>query len=281
MHQKTVVVLNLLQEIDQCCRDNNISYCCGGLFASALVQKKDLIIQQGAIYVDVNDISRLVELLGNNDKENREIELANGTNYYPSFSARYIDSATTFINNRTILSYEKPGIYIEILPVIHSDPDEGNEQSGLLFGDKRIKANNFYAAVDSFKRERNETTHSYIQDATGEIKSFDDSLLQETETRFFNGYELQISRDIDTLFDVLYRKKGGIIKYPSFPLVDNIISAEVSYKDILNQIDDYEEWGSAIDSKLSIIDELNDRIDQREEKIQGILDEVRELYIDN
>ncbi len=278
MQQKTVVVLELMQEINKCCEENGIAYTCGGLFPRALVKHEDLIIQQGVIYVDVNDIRSLVELLGNSSKSNREIEFADGMNNYTFFSARYIDSSTTFINNRSILLYEKPGIHVEILPVIHTDPDEESGNDGLLFGNKRIKANSFYAAVDHYTKDRNEDAPSYVQDATGEVKAFEHSLITDTEKRFFNGFEIQISKDINKLFDLLYLKEDGTVSYPRFPRIDNIITAEVSYKELMKSFGDIAEWGNIIDSQLSRIDELNNRIDQREEKIQGILDEVRQLY---
>ncbi len=279
MRPEAECVLNLLAEIDEICSKYDIEYFCGGVFPRIVANKRDSVIEKGVIYAKVEDIGFLVEVLSKEVTEKREIEFANGYNNYPSFSARFIDTNTLFIDERTIGLCEKPGIHIEMIPILHCSSQAFFNDTGLYYGEKRIGQHDFFGALKKFSdTNTKELGKYYIQDATGSIKEIDLEIINDITDYKYCNQTIRLPRKIDAFNDVLYRKADGSVSVPSLPQSSKISSASISYKDFFVEAEIFDEEAKIIEEKLSVIDKLTEKIEKRDKIIRGVLREVKGLY---
>lgn len=113
------VVTDLLFELDDICRKNNLKYTLTGTFANTVAEEGKFPDKYDYITIAMTqgDIERLIEIVNTSENKHREIEYFLNNPYARGFQIRYCNNDTTLINVKEIGNHVNYGMFIRIQTV--------------------------------------------------------------------------------------------------------------------------------------------------------------------
>ena len=110
-------VLELLEEIDDICKKNNISYSLYGKTAVSAITKHTIEDDCARIIMHNDDFTKLCKAMSKERLYTRTFDSMYNNPSYMDYSARYCNSETTNISLDQKANTFMSGIYVEILPI--------------------------------------------------------------------------------------------------------------------------------------------------------------------
>lgn len=110
-------VLELLEEIDDICKKNNISYSLYGKTAVSAITKHTIEDDCARIIMHNDDFTKLCKAMSKERLYTRTFDSMYNNPSYMDYSARYCNSETTNISLYQKANTFMSGIYVEILPI--------------------------------------------------------------------------------------------------------------------------------------------------------------------
>lgn len=110
-------VLELLEEIDDICKKNNISYSLYGKTAVDAITKHNIDSDCARIIMHNDDFSKLCKAMSKERLYTRTFDSMYNNPNYMDYTARYCNSETTNISLDNKANTFMSGIYVEILPI--------------------------------------------------------------------------------------------------------------------------------------------------------------------
>ena len=119
MNKKQKVIVSLLKEIDEICRQNNIMYYLSPRLTLCAVTEQPFPQNPlfGVVLMKVEDMERFRRLIEEDPREKRALESMKSHKWFPGFYLRYENTDTICINLDRTRDYEYPGIGVNILPL--------------------------------------------------------------------------------------------------------------------------------------------------------------------
>lgn len=119
MNKKQKVVLSLLKEIDEICRQHDITYFLSPRLTLSAVNGHPLPLNPmaGSVLMKVSDMERFRQVLEENPREKRALESMKSHKWFPGFYLRYENTETVCINMDRARDYAYPGIGVNIYPL--------------------------------------------------------------------------------------------------------------------------------------------------------------------
>ncbi|MDO5118091.1 MAG: hypothetical protein Q4D34_06355, partial [Eggerthellaceae bacterium] len=136
MRDYTDRALTLVGELGDACAECGFGYLAGGLIPRAVHERKCFDFAKAEIYVPAGSFNKLYRHVESNLGENRALESYRDNENYESFSFRYVDTSTTYIELARFGQYRYPGISVEVKPLL-----EGTEAlEGVYEGFRAVPA---------------------------------------------------------------------------------------------------------------------------------------------
>ena len=234
LDESTIRTMELLSETAQYCESLGIDHLTGGLVPYAIQKKRIRNFPKASIYVLVQDMPNLHEIMINNRYSNRLVELSKPGESTNVLGFKYIDTGTTFIDlNEDSPNYQ--GIHIEILPLLNEniflqDMASNLERSAefsygghFVYGLSLADACAHYAAFWDGPL--------CLQNTHGKLVAFPIACSGRPRKGRYLGYDVKLPRNLDRYCNALYRK-GKRYLAPNYPRKESLISAETPYSSI-------------------------------------------------
>ena len=275
MKTKQEIQLELLQEIDGICSENNLKYIFIGMSALNAYIIHSIKQYDGIVSVAMTqgDIDRFCEIVENQSNNSRYVE---GIFNNPNFLELYVNYGNKNTAEIDMLARNKNkhhGINVRIYPILKTVQLDGTriitytprlskeremrkfmsktfENKKFWFGKAGIDIlNGAYSLTGGGKRYYKELkAHTFI-DKWEDIQKFsrvsiiknefDSKLFKEIDKIEFDGIKLSVLKDIESYFSALYGEKFKEIKIiPKRQKMREIVDTEVGYEEIIEEIGD-------------------------------------------
>lgn len=269
MKTKTDVQLQLLKEIDEICKNNNLHYVLVGL--NSLNAFRNHTISKGsritAIAMTHGDIERFCEIIERDYSENRYIEGIFNNSRYVNYSFTYGDKNTTDFHVTNLNRNIHHGINIMIYPIRRIKENLNSallkkEQRLRLFMNKRIENDNFrhirdglkvmnalYTVTGGGKRYYYQLKKLTFIDKWEDIQNYDmvnignsdlnSKLFKEVEIHQVDGLNLPFLSPTEEYFKEVYGEDfDEKIINPKTQRIRDIVDTEISYNQVLDETSD-------------------------------------------
>ena len=255
MNIRQDIQLKLLQEIDEICSQNNLSYILIGknslnAYLNHTIKNAS---QVTSIAMPLGDMERLFDIIEMNYSKNRYVErfIKNDILHYIAYGSRN----TTDLNIFNVNNKDNFGIHIRISPIYPLDISKKEEHPNFIL--KRIYR---YMGLNR---------HRYHPDDWDDIQNFSQVRISKTEfdSKLFStidkievdGIRLAIPHDADGFFTQIFGKDYRDIEIkPSMINEKQIIRTNKPFASVLNEIEDI----------IIEANELNDEIKESSSKIK-------------
>ncbi len=113
------ILKDLLIEIDDICRQNNMKYTLTGKIGRYIYEKHMFPSRfyHLTIAMTDGDIERLIEIVNSSDNNKRSVEYILNNKKAKDLSIRYFNNETTLINIKELFEHNNYGIFIKIKPI--------------------------------------------------------------------------------------------------------------------------------------------------------------------
>lgn len=273
-------LMQLVKEIDETCRENNLTYAlCGQTAGCAIARDKFTTgCYQFHIMMPAGDISLLKAELSKKNLPDRGIEDLSVNEKLAHNRVRYVDTATMVLDREDPMPYCMPGVAVTIFPLFtkpHSKFGEAlevgtvylnggkllNEAKETEYQKKCIKAVRLTRAFPGsrftakqiyrlIEKEKGKVPGEvlYIKAEDDKLKAIPSSAVLHTKRICFEGLELPVPEDAESYFQAHFGNNWeNIVKepLPTSNRMDVIWDAEASYKEYFkefkeNDIDIYD-----------------------------------------
>lgn len=236
---RTDCTLNLLNELDSVCLENEIAYITGGIVIRAIFEKKALVFPCLDIYVKGSDLIVLRNKIIESSGSDRVIEDNNDNEGF-----HYVDVNTVFIDSFNMSGHRELGIHLNVIPF--------------------KEENSIFISLDASSEEKS-CTVDYISNIT------------QTE---YKGTKINHPQGIESWYKYLFDHDGEMV-FPGYPNSRCLVSVNVSYKDIIDGTDDFDDLAREMYERKTVIDKKSQMIDNRMQIIDNVMDKVRKTVNDN
>lgn len=111
----SMVIFELLNEIDEICRANKIEYYLINAFALMAYRKERIgDINSGRILMTAENALKFVAAYNNAEKKDRAVEWLGNNENFPGIFLRYINTNTLYYTNKRIITEKELGMFITI-----------------------------------------------------------------------------------------------------------------------------------------------------------------------
>ena len=272
MKTKQDIQLELLQELDEICKDNNLKYFLIGLnslnaYLNNTIRNASRIVAVGMVQTDIDKFCQIIEKQNNS---NRYVEgIFNNPNFLPVY-VTYGNTNTTDFHMVALNRNIHHGIHIRLYPIFKAETLDGEpivgwdsrlskEREFRKFSSKRIENKKFwymkagfgalnfaYKITGGAKRYYNNVKRNIAIDKWEDIQNY-------SKVRFINktvsskhfldfqrvevdGIEVNLLKDSDALFSEIYGEDFKEIKIkPKPPRKRAIVDTEIGYEQILSE----------------------------------------------
>jgi len=116
------VALDLLMEIDEICRKNEIEYFLSPGLVKRAVEEVDFdeYYTTASVYMTLEDTLRFIQAFEENRPEGRSLDYLGNNNSYASFNVSYVNTETTFIDITRGWDFNEFGIKV-VINIIRND----------------------------------------------------------------------------------------------------------------------------------------------------------------
>ncbi|MDO5118089.1 MAG: LicD family protein, partial [Eggerthellaceae bacterium] len=309
----TVRALELLQEFDGICNELGIRYIAGGVLPRIKKRRKMQVFGECTVYLKPSDIVKFVDYIEGAKPENRTLEYWGTNPAYPTFTVRYVNTATTMLQTINPGLYKENGVHLVLVPLRSKNAKlpiglRLNERAAMIsmrefrmMAEERYKPTVFRVLDRMNKHMRHSVSPEKGRNAFMKMAKLVEPKADETSYRVFIDYDDYNARNLDARFledcevfklcgfDVrmprqfakyckaLYFKDGEWV-YPLVNRYDCVYSDSLPYGKVA-------EIGSVsqedLDDALQTVwrfDQLTTRYDSRTEGIDAAWSEVQELY---
>lgn len=275
MNKKQKVILSLLKEIDEICRENKIVYYLSPRLTLCAVEKHPFPQNPlfGVVLMKVADMERFRRVIEEDPRERRALESMKSHKWFPGFYLRYENTDTMCINMDNARDYAYPGIGINIFPLRSSAESVSAEHRfaraekgwtelcNIIQTDRGFKSRanrmlmRFRCMINGREREarhlyeqfcklyQGEKTDKYILKRKKQTTVFAADIFAETTTVMLEGMEFQAPAKIDEYLTVSYGNNYRECTEPRYVIPAFMaISARVSYTQFWKEAGDYEKY---------------------------------------
>ena len=275
MKTKQEIQLELLQEVDEICSQNNLKYIFAGISAlnaylNHTIKKDNRLV---SLAMTQGDIDRFCEIVEKENRKDRYVEgIFNNPNYLPLY-VTYGNENTAEFHMIARNKNKHHGINIRIYPIrktvaldgkriVGYTPRLSKEKKVREFMNKTIENKKFwfvkgslkaingaYELTGGSKRYYNKLKNNTFIDKWEDIQNYsrvafinkgiESHILKEIGRLEFDGISLCVPKDIDAYFTEVYGEdfKERKIK-PKGQSMRVILDTEVSYKEIMGEVGD-------------------------------------------
>jgi len=119
LNKKQKVILSLLQEIDEICRQNEIEYFLSPRLTLCAVENQPFPQNPmfGVVLMKTADMERFRKAVEEDPRERRALESMKSHKWFSGFYLRYTNTDTLCLNMDNIRDYAFPGLGVSILPL--------------------------------------------------------------------------------------------------------------------------------------------------------------------
>ncbi len=275
MNKKQKVIVSLLKEIDEICRQNNIMYYLSPRLTLCAVTEQSFPQNPlfGVVLMKVEDMERFRRLIEEDPREKRALESMKSHKWFPGFYLRYENTDTICINLDRTRDYEYPGIGVNILPLRTSSVsgtakrrisraengwtqlcDINQTECGYknrinrtlmrlqcLINGRQRQASRLY---ERFCREfQGEGAEQYILRRRKQTQTFPAEIFAETKTVTLEGEEFQVPAGTEEYLTICYGNNYREIQEARYVIPSSmIVSARVSYAQFWKEEGNYEKY---------------------------------------
>ena len=240
MTETQKVLCNLLDEIDEICKGNNLDYFL--TYETALHAYRSHQFENPTTYITIlmplNDILKLREIIKKENKPDRELDSIYDNDFYPNLTFRYCDKNSLYLNlNESIdIGFKSHGLFIKICVLrryrksfkrslmrffeygwVYSNPDYCTS----VFRRKVIKkageilmkiSRSLYKKILIKLFEDTQKGFSYDEKLIfrcmyGSVKRFPKGIFSSKQFIHFEGRKYPIPEDADNYFRAIYGSK--------------------------------------------------------------------------
>lgn len=274
MNKKQKVILSLLKEIDEICRENKIVYYLSPRLTLCAEDNRPFPQNPlfGVILMKVADMERFRKVIEEDPREKRALESMKSHKWFPGFYLRYENTDTMYINLDHDRDYAYPGLGINILPLRAEGSSASAKRSfaraekgwseidKFTQSDLRIKgrANRMLMRLqcllkgrqrqaadlyDRFCRIYQGDSANYTLKRKKQTLTFPADIFAETKTVTLEGVELQAPAKIEEYLTICYGDNYKENEEPRYQMPTSVVtSARVSYAQFWKEVGDFEKY---------------------------------------
>ncbi|MBE6018059.1 MAG: hypothetical protein E7233_10750 [Lachnospiraceae bacterium] len=260
------VALDLLMEIDEICRKNEIEYFLSPGLVKRAVEEVDFdeYYTTASVYMTLEDTLRFIQAFEENRPEGRSLDYLGNNNSYASFNVSYVNTETTFIDITRGWDFNEFGIKVVIniirndiinkIPAFIETGRESNSNKVKKKGNwkKRtfaaLVANRMDAKGDEFGsslfeyyvknyRKNPNSKKVFVRRFRKKRMYFERSIFSDTCLVSLGGYQFQAPKDINGYLEIAYGEDHEEIELKPYRQKNRIISTTVPYKDYFDSLE--------------------------------------------
>ena len=253
MSNYTKKTVELIAEINDICKKNDIKYIVGGNVARAAYSSKMFVAPKVELYVG-DRFSSLIRAIKKNLKRERRLERyslmadRNSTETriaLPETHWRYVDMTSVYYDFRDLNHYQYNGQYLELIPI------------------QRMETPYLKSKNDKEKRD---------------IKAM---LFEDTKAVEIYGTSIVVPRNQKLYMDVLFGKpeKGKTkLVYPTFPRETTVSAANVPFNVLCDKIEDLDGVCNYIRESIVRMNELETLNSPRVKQMKDAMAKIKKAY---
>lgn len=275
MNKKQKVVLSLLKEIDEICRQHDIAYFLSPRLTLCAVNGHPLPTNPmaGAVLMKVADMERFRQVLEEDPKEKRALESMKNHKYFPGFYLRYENTETVCVNLDRGRDYAYPGIGVNIYPLrteisssvirrkntleeigwqenckVYTQTKSRKKRLSkvlvklrCMVGGQQRQAASMY---DSFCRlQQNPGAEEYILNQKRKKLHFPAEIFSESKPMELEGEMLQVPAKTEEYLTICYGENYQEVQELTYVMpTQMVVSARVSYTQFWKDAGDFEKY---------------------------------------
>lgn len=275
MNKKQKVILSLLKEIDEICRENKIVYYLSPRLTLCAEENHPFPQNPlfGVVLMKVADMERFRKVIEEDPREKRALESMKSHKWFPGFYLRYENTDTMCINLDNARDYAYPGIGVNIFPLRSSEVSASaerrfaraergwNELCSVNQADRSFKSRvnrtlmRFQLLVNGRQKEaehlydrfcrlyQGNSGSKYVLKRRKQTLTFPVDIFAETKTVTLEGVEFQVPAKTKEYLTLSYGsnyKESVETKYV-MP-ASMAVSARVSYTQFWKEAGDFEKY---------------------------------------
>lgn len=275
MNKKQKVILSLLQEIDEICRQNEIEYFLSPRLTLCAVENQPFPQNPmfGVVLMKTADMERFRKAVEEDPRERRALESMKSHKWFSGFYLRYTNTDTLCLNMDNIRDYAFPGLGISILPlrtpvasartnrrfsraenawteICHINYAERNIKSRInrtlmrlqcLINGRQRQAGRLY---DKFVRLHQQPgADTYILKRKKQTTVFPAEIFAKSKRAVLEGVELQVPAKTTEYLTISYGNNYKNVVTPRYVIPAALaVSARVSYTQFWKEAGDFEKY---------------------------------------
>ena len=275
MNKKQKVILSLLQEIDEICRQNEIEYFLSPRLTLCAVENQPFPQNPmfGVVLMKTADMERFRKAVEEDPRERRALESMKSHKWFSGFYLRYTNTDTLCLNMDNIRDYAFPGLGVSILPlrtpvasahtnrrfsraenawteICHINYAERNIKSRInrtfmrlqcLINGRQRQAGRLY---DKFVRLHQQPgADTYILKRKKQTTVFPVEVFAKSKRVVLEGVELQVPAKTTEYLTISYGNNYKNVVTPRYVIPSALaVSARVSYTQFWKEAGDFEKY---------------------------------------
>ena len=275
MNKKQKVILSLLQEIDEICRQNKIEYYLSPRLTLCAVEGKPFPQNPmfGVVLMKTAEMERFRMAVEEDPRERRALESMKSHKWFSGFYLRYTNTDTLCLNMDNTRDYEFPGLGVSIFPLrspvasvsanrrFFRDENAWTELCHINYAERNFKSRvnrtrmRFLCLADGRQRHashlydrfirlhQNPNTDKYILKRRKQTTVYAADIFAESKRMTLEGVELQVPAKTTEYLITSYGNNYKNVTDPRYVTpIALAVSARVSYSQFWKEAGDFEKY---------------------------------------
>lgn len=275
MNKKQKVILSLLKEIDEICRQNKIEYYLSPRLTLCAVEDKPFPKNPmfGVVLMKTADMERFRKAVDEDPREKRALESMKSHKWFSGFYLRYTNTDTLCLNLDNTRDYAFPGIGVSIFPLrtpvgrasanrsLSRDENAWTELCHINYAERNFKSRvnrtimRLQCMINGRQRQaahlydrfvrayQQPGADKYILKRRKQTTVFPADIFANSKRVTLEGVELQIPEKAEEYLTISYGNNYKAVTDPKYVTpIALAVSARVSYTQFWKEAGDYERY---------------------------------------